>query len=140
MPKELFFMRVSDGLVPVDEDTSDYLAKIERGEHVVLKASSVRNVGNHRRYFKFIALTFDIQDHFDDREIWRKYVQIMAGHCDFVTSPKNGQIMPIPKSIAWADLDEEDFKQLFNRAVNAFLDRFGKGLTKDDFMKALEFA
>ena len=140
MPKELFFMRVCDGLVPIDEATSDYLAKIDSGEHVVLKKSNVRNPRNHARCFAFLNLTFDMQDSFDNKEIWRYYVQIMAGHCHFVPSPKTGQIMPIPKSISWADLDEEDFKEVFARAVDAFLNRYGKGLTEDDFMKALAFA
>lgn len=119
-------------LAPLMDDlsgvTGDVMVDVKKG----------RNVGNHRRFFAFIALTFDLQDEFDNREIWRKYIQMKAGFFTEVVTG-NGKILYWPQSISWDSLDEIEFKDLFNRVVNAFMRYYGQDLNDIQINTILEF-
>ena len=90
-------------------------------QEIIFDFKKKRSAGNHRRYFAFIKQAYDMQDSFDSQEIFRKYVELQAGHFDTVVSPKTGETAYWPKSIAWEKLDEAEFKKLFNDVVNAFI-------------------
>lgn len=97
-------------------------------DEIIFELKKNRSPGNHRRYFAFIKQAFDMQEHFDSIEIFRKYIQVQAGHFDLVVSPKNGEAAYWPRSIDWDKLDETEFKQLFGEVVNAFLKVYGERL------------
>lgn len=97
-----------------------------------------RNAGNHRRYFAFIKASFDMQDEYDCPSIWRKYIQMKAGFFDEVVTAK-GVVMYWPQSISWEDLDENEFKKLFDDVVNAFLKYYGHPLSESQIDKICSF-
>lgn len=90
-------------------------------QEIIFDYKKKRSAGNHRRYFSFIKQAFDMQDSFDSPEIFRKYIELQAGHFDTVVSPKTGETAYWPKSVSWEKLDESEFKKLFNEVVNAFI-------------------
>ena len=108
-------------LVPESDDISELPLTMMAELH------KNRSPGNHRRYFAFCKVSFDMQEHYDDIEVWRKVLQLKAGFYDEVISEK-GKVVFLPKSIAWDKLDEIEFKDLFNRMTNAFLKDFGDKL------------
>lgn len=120
-------------LVPVMDDAE----KIPYGE-VIVEVHKKRSVGNHKRFFAFIGMSFDMQDHYDESEIWRKVIQMKAGFFDEVITEK-GEILYLPQSIAWDKLDEIEFKDLFSRVVNAFIKYYGNGLNSIQINSILEF-
>ena len=111
-------------LVPVE----DSLESLPGGE-CMAEIKKKRNVKNHKRYFSFVKQSFDMQDHYDSPEVWRKVLQLKAGHYDHVVTEK-GKAVYLPKSINWDELDETEFRPLFNEVVNAFLRDYGKGLSE----------
>ena len=120
-------------LVPVMDD----LAKVPSGE-VMVDIHKKRNPGNHKRYFAFVNQSFDMQEHYDDIEVWRKVLQLKAGFFDEVIGDK-GNVIYLPRSIEWSKLDEIEFKDLFNRVVNAFIRDFGDKLDDIQINSILEF-
>lgn len=120
-------------LLPVMDDMSGW----PDGEHMA-EIKRDRNPGNHRRYFAFIKQSFDMQDHYDNMEIWRKVLQLKAGHYDLAVTEK-GKNLYLPRTINWDELDETEFKTLFNEVVNAFIRDYGQDLNELQINSILEF-
>jgi len=121
------FVKSHDGLRPASDEAVRVLARYRAGDEVLLEHKRGRSAGNHRRFFAFVSTTFDWQDVYDEIDIWRKVLEIAAGHFDAVID-KHGETHYWPRSIAWDELDEDEFRALFSKVVNAYLGRFGAGL------------
>jgi len=80
-----------------------------------------------------------MQEGFDDPEVWRKFLEMCAGHFNEVISPKTGEKMFIAKSIEWGQLGEGEFRELFGRVIQAFIDRYGQGITKEQLDMVVGF-
>lgn len=125
------FVKTHDGLRPASDEALRVISHYRFGDEILLEHKRRRSAKNHRRFFAFCAMTFDWQDVYDDSEIWRKVLEIAAGHFDMVID-KHGDTHYWPKSIAWDELsDEAEFRALFDRVVDAYLARFGAGLSAD---------
>lgn len=120
-------------LAPID----DSLESVPSGE-VMVDIHKNRNVKNHRRYFAFVRTSFAMQDHYENEEQWRKVLQLKAGHYDLVVTEK-GKNLYLPKSINWDQLDETEFRPLFNDVVNAFIKDFGDKLDEYQINAILEY-
>lgn len=120
-------------LLPMDND----LSGIPDGE-IMADLRKNRNVKNHRRFFAFIKMTFDMQDTFDSMEVWRKYITMKAGFFDEVINAE-GKVLYWPQSISWDELDEIKFKDLFTQVVNAFLKYYGQDLDDMQINSIVEF-
>lgn len=70
----------------------------------------------HRLHFAMLAALFDAQEQFDDREQFRMWLQVGAGHCDFVPGPK-GRMVALPRSIAWHKLEDAEFAEHHAKVV-----------------------
>lgn len=132
------FVKSGDTLVPMDEVAIKIMGKYHPGDVVLVEHKFKRNAGNHRRFFEFRNLTFDLQDVYQDKEIWRKVLEINAGHFELVID-KDGTAHYWPKSIAWDEMDEVEFADLFNRVVNGFLEKYGEGISQDDLDTVVAF-
>jgi len=103
---------------PMDDDCEG----IPYGE-LIADLKKNRNFKNHRRFFAFINQAFDMQDFYDDKKVFRKVLQLKAGFFDEVISDK-GKVIYLPRSIAWDEIDELEFRPLFTKVVNAFIRDF----------------
>jgi len=126
---------------PVFAPMNDDCDNIPYGE-IMAELKKNRNTGNHNRFFAFVKTTFDMQDTFEDQsdiERWRRHLLLMAGHVDEHISPKTGQVGYVIRSISWEELDEIEFRPLFNSVVNAFLKWYGKDLDDIQINSILEY-
>lgn len=122
---------------PVDDDCDG----IPYGE-VIAELKKNRNTGNHRRFFRFVNATFELQDIFNEQtdiDRWRKHLLLIAGHVDEHISPKTGHVGYVIRSIAWEELDEIEFRPLFNSVINSFLKWYGKDLNDIQINTILEY-
>lgn len=133
------FRRKGDTLVPACQEALKVLGMIGEGNEAIIEYKQGRSSKNHRRFFAFLNIAYDRQETFDDKEVFRKYLEMSAGHYTEIISPKTGQPMYIAKSINWDELDETAFKELFNRCVQAFLDRFGQELSPEELTLIVGF-
>ena len=128
---------------PTDKSQFELMAQIPSGKEFIVDINLNRNPANHRRYFAFINMAFDMQETFDNKENLRHYLQMRAGHYDTYITHK-GKTMYQPRSISWEKLGELEFKQLFSECINAFLAFYAEThevpLSEDEFMKILYFA
>ena len=139
--KALFRKRLQ-GIFPDNEEGLKLLTKMPQGALCKVEYIKARNYENHKRFFKFIETAFDMQEVYEDPEQLRKAIQMVAGHYEeLIIIGKDGEpsVHYIPKSIAFDEMDEGEFQELFKKCVNGFLSRYGKGMTEAEFMRILEF-
>jgi hypothetical protein len=95
------------------------VASMEVGETLQFSWKAPRSPKFHRLFFAMLGNLFDAQEQFAEPDQLRSWLTVGAGFCDFVPGPK-GRMVALPKSIAWANMDDEEFRPLVD-AVWGFL-------------------
>ena len=162
------FKKSDNGIHPCCNDSRALFDKIKTGELVMVEFTRGRNYGNHKRFMALCRVTFELQDTQDNDELWRKHVIMIAGYFDMIVIPVPPRLQKvlnylrkylggdmadgiidvieqafgvqyIPKSMAFDKMDELEFNDMFDKAINAFISRYGNGLTKDELLQVIEF-
>lgn len=132
-----------NGLFADSPESEKLLSVIAENSYAKVIYTKGRNYGNLKRFFKLVNVTFDMQETFDSKEIWRKHITMIAGHYDEVVyiHPKTKEAITQfwPKSIAFEEMEEADFSAFVSHTVSAFLSRYGTGITELEFMRILDF-
>lgn len=92
---------------------------LEIGETLEFQWRAPRSPGFHRMFFGMLGELMDRQERFEDVEHLRAWLTVGAGYAEFVPGP-DGQPVALPKSIAWASMDDTEFRELVT-AVWSFL-------------------
>ena len=137
MPK-IIMRKMNGNLVPIDDDGISVMSLIKHDDDRMVTITKPRNLKNHRRFFKFLDVAFDIQDQYmdDQKEEFRKYVLLLGGHYDEFITP-TGQILYFPKSMDFASMDELEFIPIFKACIGGFVRKFD--LNDDQFMDVTRF-
>lgn len=90
---------------------------LEPGEMMDIKTNQMRLGWYHRRHFALEQAVFESQEKFGDFEQFRNWLKIGAGFVDWVAGPK-GAIVPLPRSLSYAKLDQADMEQFHRDAVD----------------------
>lgn len=109
---DIYFTRTLNGFTPADEQAKAACKRWKVGETLRCKVVKPRSYANHKRYFALLTLTFDNQERYENFEIFRKAVQIAAGHVEQIIT-LDGEVVLLPKSIAYDSLDEMEFSKVF---------------------------
>jgi len=134
---------INEVLIPSDFIQADEMkAGLINGKEYAIEIKENRSGGNHRRFFRFINTAYDMQSHFDNDKLFRKYIEMKAGHYDSFIAP-NGKQVYIPKSISWHELnDEQEFRKLFKECITAYLNFYNKyqgELSENNFYQIIDF-
>jgi hypothetical protein len=113
---DLYLTRTLAGLIPADEEAKQAVKRWKMGETLRCSVRKPRCYRNHKHYFALLSLTYDNQDRYTNFEHFRKAVQIEAGHVDELIR-LDGEIVLIPKSIAYDALDEMEFAKVFGETM-----------------------
>ena len=162
------FKKTATGLIPDSDEAQTLFEKMPDGALVMVEYNKNRNPLNHKRFFKFLGVAMDMQDDFLSPEILRRMLTIYSGHCDMVILPnpewlewslsylehnlagkhkdkvidkfrKSYGVQYLPISIAFDEMPEEEFKVFFKDTISAFLNRYGKGMSEEEFMQIIGF-
>lgn len=128
------------GLIPVESDLAavKYLFNREVGTILACDVKICRNYPNLQRFMTFISLTFDMQSHFEEKEAYRYWLTMKAGFYDAIVVP-NGNTIFKARSIAFDEMEEDAFNEMFSAAIDVFLKEFGKGQTEDDILRVVGY-
>lgn len=133
------------GLVP--ETDSDYEAKrkLKIGASYEITIKEMRNAKFHRLYFALLNCAWeyltDSQREFfhNSQEVFRKSVEVSAGHCDKIYSVARREWFDIPKSIAFDKLTESDFSSLYEKVREVLFQVFIPEEERDNFSEQLKY-
>ncbi len=113
---DIYLTRTLNGLVPADEEAKQAVKRWKIGETLKCSVRKPRCYTNHKRYFGLLNLTFENQERYTSFEHFRKAVQIAAGHVDELIT-LDGEVVLMPKSIAYDALDEMEFSKVFGETM-----------------------
>ena len=135
---EFYCQKVDGCLIGADDESAEKLASLGLDTVGKFTCNKNRNGPNHRRFFKFIEVAFDMQNHFDDSEHFRKWLIMKAGYYQTIVAPNFNTIF-LPQSIAFEKIEEEDFKILFKKCIGTMIKEFSLTLTYDQFWQLCDF-
>jgi hypothetical protein len=92
------------------------LANMEFGELITMETWFPRSPRFHKMHMGTMQRLFDNQEVFTDFEAFRDWVKIGAGFCAF--NDYQGQMVAVPKSIAWHELDDEHFADVHRQFMD----------------------
>lgn len=139
---KLLVINTPRGLVPLGDDDYEEKRKLKLGETYSVEVKVVRNVDFHRKYFALIAYAWEFlneqeTERFKDKENFRKYIEIAAGHCEVIFHPRLQEFVEIPKSIAFAKMDNTAFSDLYGRVKDVIFSIIGDRVTQEEFERLL---
>jgi len=133
-----YFRKSKLSLVPADDKAIKKISKIAINDIVSVDIKQVRSYPQLKRFFKFVQITFEMQDHFTEKEAYRRWLAIKAGYYTTIVYP-DGTVVLDSDSIAFDNMEEAEFIKLFNSCINVFLTEFGTGVTEDELNTVVRF-
>lgn len=135
---EMYFKKSGQILIPEFISQEDFK---ELPNNTVFKVviSQPRNYKLHKKFFSMVKCAYDLWEpngvegvakSFDN---FRSELTILCGHYETVFSVHGSSFKLIPKSISFAKMDEQTFKNLYSTAIDIILKNVLKNYTKDDF-------
>lgn len=126
---KLLAVKTSHGLIPYSEDDEEKFGRIPKGKCVEISISSARNPGQHRKYFKLIDVAWNYQpesvrEFYKNKEVFRKSLELCAGHCELVWDFKFERFVEIPKSISFNSMSQEEFAELYEKVMSIIVSKF----------------
>ena len=119
-------------LAPADTYSADYLMNQKIGQGFRVRVTRVRNIRFHRKFFALLSYAFDTWKP-DDKtykgqqveknfEQFRWDITILAGF--YETSVRlDGSVRVRAKSISFANMDEDEFENLYSAVIDVLLKR-----------------
>jgi len=115
---DVYVVRTIGGLAPVDDAGREAIGVYGTGEVVRIKLYRDRNPRHHRLFFGLLNLVFENQQRYLSREALRFALTIQAGYVDEIRL-SGDKIALKPKSIAFASMDQHEFKLFYDAALKA---------------------
>jgi len=138
---EVDFVKTPTGIIPMGPLDEEIIKKWGNGEVVHAKVSRPRNSKFLRKFFAMLQVGYDAWEPTEaeyngmpaqkNPERFRKDVTIAAGFYDVVINLK-GEVKAEAKSISFANMDEDEFAEVYNRVADVLLQRVLKTYTRDD--------
>ncbi len=133
-----------------DEVSEKFVGKLKVNEVIVADFTKPRNYEFHKKWFALVKFAYEHWEPsaFQDSkwegvvpqksfDRFRKDLIILSGRYDAVYRV-DGSIRIEAKSISFASMDNEEFKELYNSTINVVLDKILTTYTLDDLKKMVE--
>ena len=122
---KLTLLNTAFGLIPCYDNDYDEKKRLKEGEYYVADIATVRNPKLHRKYFALINLAWEyvpgVEQEFlynNDKKVFRKTIEMAAGHCEVIYNMKLETFTHIPVSISYETLDNTAFEKLYNSVLD----------------------
>ena len=132
------FLKKQDTLAARHQEAEDLWKSIPENGWFQIEYIKKRNYKNHSRWMTFCRVTFDIQDHFEEYEVWRKHLQMLAGHYETCVLP-SGDVQYWPSSIAFDQMEEDEFNKMVSAGIQRFITRYAQKMTEEQILNAIGF-
>jgi len=113
------------GSSPADQDAwSKFRRRLETmkpGTWIRMEWASPRHPKHHRKFMALLQLITENSETYNTVEKALVAVKLCTGHFDLMADPKTGEIIQIPKSIAFEAMPQEEFEVFYSAAIDAVL-------------------
>lgn len=112
-------------LVPLSQNDADALKRIKDEAIIYVDYKKPRNPLFQNKFMSMVRVVFDNQDKYQDIENVLSIIKVETGHYTSMFYGNNDEYeIRIPKSIAFAAMDELKFDAFYHRAVAVCLTKF----------------
>ena len=118
------------GLWAADDASAGVLAGIKAGDVVACEIKRPRNLQMHRLFWALMQKVYENQETYDSPEEVAAAFKVATGHCEYVQTPRG--LVGLPKSISFAKMDQSEFREFFNKALNYLTTVVIPGLNRAD--------
>lgn len=118
--------KVGRSLVPVDDEGFDALAKIKDGRDVTVEFKMARNPRHHRlmfQVFRFVQMHCEMMSGCSIERI-KTAIKIATGYVETFVDCQTGKACYVPRSMAFEAMDQTEFNQFFDAAINEIVNRW----------------
>lgn len=112
------FVKRAGRLMPADIHAQDWLDGVKEGREVMLTVRKPRNPRHHRLLFALLKLVTDNTDRWPSPDVLLDDLKLATGHCELRFNLLEGRPYMIPKSISFAAMDQDAFREWFDRAID----------------------
>ena len=113
------------GSSPTDHDAwTKFRRRLETmkpGTWIRMEWASPRNPKHHRKFMALLQLITENSETYNTVAKALVAVKLCTGHFDLLADPTTGEIIRIPKSIAFESLPQEEFDLFYSAAIDAVL-------------------
>lgn len=139
---KLLLLNTSSGLKPLYDEDYEEKQKLKIGKTYQASINQVRNYEFHKKYFAFLRCAWEYltpaqRDFLKSRESFRKTVQIAAGYSEPVFNITKKEWQENAISISFDNMDELEFKELYENVRAVVFNVFLKHVSLSDFEKEL---
>lgn len=146
----LQMQKVANGaLIPSDEEAQDGLRKLKLGQRVRVEVKRQRNYRFLKKWFALMRFAFDYWEPPKPEQVkwdiqpekslerFRKDITILAEHFD-ATYRLDGSVRLEAKSISFGSMSEEDFEDLYSRALTVITRRVCQQYQDDELREIID--
>lgn len=65
-----------------------------------------------------------MREFYKNKEVFRKSLELCAGHCEVVWDFKFERFVEIPKSISFNSMSQEEFAELYDKVMSIIVSKF----------------
>lgn len=122
MQFEAEIVKTDNGVLlrPLFSSDAEEMSKLKQNTKYMFKVSQQRNSKFHRKFMALLNLGYDNQEYYNNFEDYREVMIMRAGFYKATHSPKGTTYKA--KSIAFENMDEVEFEELFNKVLDLTAD------------------
>lgn len=117
MSSAIFMERTVAGLKAVDDQGVDVLRRIKVGEVVQCEVNRPRNLAHHRKFWALVNVFWAAAGDWSSPYAVLIELKVRLGHVQKVVIRETGEIVSVPKSISFAQMNQDQFTAFYDRAL-----------------------
>ncbi|WP_332691682.1 DUF1367 family protein [Devosia sp.] len=140
MAAEILMRREGSHLVPADQLAEEDVRELSAGAEFIVEVRKPRSLQHHRLLFALLRKVARSTETPLNENALRSWVLVRTGNVD-VLPLGFGKTYEAPKSMSFANMDQGDFRKLFDAAVHLILTEVAPGLPDnfaDEFIAMLD--
>ncbi len=116
-------------ILHVDQAFAGDIATIRNGTGVTVEVKRARNINHHRLYWALVGKVHENLDHnrYPSTDFLSDAIKVSVGHCT-PFEMADGSIALIPKSISFAEMDQDQFAKFFDSVCRVVCERIIPGM------------
>lgn len=114
----IYMERTVSGLKGADERALQALRRIKIGETVLCKVTNPRNLAHHKKFMKLLSVFWEAAGDWSSSYAVLIELKVRLGHVSKVLIRETGEIVSVPRSISFASMDQTEFEQFYEKAIN----------------------
>ena len=113
--------KINNTLVPVYDSDLETMGKLKEGEVYSGNFKFARNYQFHKKFMALCKLGYENSKSVNmPHKSYYKYAVMKAGYFETYQTPKG--IMVLPKSIAFENMEEDEFREVYDRVLQFIAD------------------